>query len=80
MSKITSVSNKNLYTKPVTQPVIQPSVKQNSEISNNKKVAFGMGFPDEEELAHQINEVLSVESLEKGLAIYLEALNLLGDL
>lgn len=44
MSKITSVSNKNLYTKPVTQPVIQLSVKQNSEISNNKKVAFGMGL------------------------------------
>jgi succinyl-diaminopimelate desuccinylase len=43
-------------------------------------VAFGMGFPYEEELAHQINEVLSVESLEKGLAIYLEALNLLGEL
>lgn len=43
-------------------------------------VAFGMCFPDEEELAHQINEVLSVESLEKGLAIYLEALHLLGGL
>lgn len=43
-------------------------------------VAFGMGFPNEEELAHQVNEVLSIESLEKGIAIYLEALNLLGDL
>jgi len=43
-------------------------------------VAFGMCFPDEEELAHQINEVLSIDSLEKGLAIYLKALHLLGDL
>lgn len=43
-------------------------------------VAYGMCFPNEEELAHQINEVLSIDSLEKGLAIYLEALHLLGDL
>ena len=43
-------------------------------------VAFGMCFPHEEELAHQINEVLSVESLEKGLAIYLKAIHMLGDL
>jgi len=43
-------------------------------------VAFGMCFPNEEELAHQINEVLSVESLEKGLAVYLKAIHLLGAL
>jgi succinyl-diaminopimelate desuccinylase len=43
-------------------------------------VAFGMCFPNEEELAHQVNEVLSVDSLEKGLAIYLEAIHLLGGL
>ncbi len=43
-------------------------------------VAFGMTFPNEEELAHQVNEVLSIETLEKGLAIYLEAIHLLGDL
>ena len=43
-------------------------------------VAFGMCFPYEEELAHQVNEVLSLYSLEKGLAIYLEAIHLLGDL
>ena len=43
-------------------------------------VAFGMCFPNEEELAHQVNEVLSVESLEVGLAIYLEAIHLLGGL
>jgi succinyl-diaminopimelate desuccinylase len=43
-------------------------------------VAFGMCFPNEEELAHQVNEVLSVDSLETGLAIYLEAIHLLGGL
>ena len=43
-------------------------------------VAFGMCFPNEEELAHQINEVLSVESLEQGLAIYLKAIHMLGEL
>lgn len=43
-------------------------------------VAFGMCFPYEEELAHQVNEVLSIDTLEKGLAIYLEALHLLGNL
>lgn len=44
MSKIASVSNKNLYTNPVTQPVTQPSAKQISESSNKTKVAFGMGL------------------------------------
>jgi acetylornithine deacetylase/succinyl-diaminopimelate desuccinylase-like protein len=39
-----------------------------------------MCFPNEEELAHQVNEVLSVDSLETGLAIYLEAIHLLGGL
>ena len=43
-------------------------------------VAFGMSFPGDEELAHQVNEVLSVDTLEKGLAIYLEAIHLLGGL
>ena len=43
-------------------------------------VAFGMCFPYEEELAHQVNEVLSIDTLEKGLAIYLEALHSLDNL
>ncbi len=43
-------------------------------------VAFGMGFPNQEELAHQANERIPVKNLELGLAIYLEALMLIGEL
>ena len=43
-------------------------------------VAFGMGFPGQDELAHQANERISVKNLELGLAIYLEALKNLGEL
>lgn len=43
-------------------------------------VAFGMGFPGQDELAHQANERISVKNLELGLAIYLEALMRVGDL
>ena len=37
-------------------------------------VAFGPLFPDEEELAHEANEYLALESLEKMTLIYIEAL------
>ena len=43
-------------------------------------VAFGMGFPGQDELAHQANERISVKNLELGLAIYLEALMRVGEL
>ena len=41
-------------------------------------VAFGMTFPGEEELAHQKNECISVESLLKAAAIYAEAIHRLS--
>jgi succinyl-diaminopimelate desuccinylase len=37
-------------------------------------VAFGMLFPNEPELAHQINEYVDLDSLKKGLQIYILAL------
>ena len=45
----------------------------------NKGVAYGMGFPGEEELAHQKDEYLSIESLLKGVLIYINAILLLGE-
>ena len=41
-------------------------------------VAFGMTFPGEEEVAHQKNESISVDSLVKAAAIYAEAIHLLS--
>lgn len=43
-------------------------------------VAFGMGFPDNPELAHQADEYVAIKDLKKALAIYLQALDLIGDL
>lgn len=45
-----------------------------------KAVAYGMGFPHEEELAHQRNEYLSIDSLLKGILIYIDAIISIGEL
>ncbi len=45
----------------------------------DKGVAYGMGFPGEAELAHQKDEYLSIESLLKGVLIYINAILLLGE-
>lgn len=45
----------------------------------DKGVAYGMMFPGEEELAHQRNEHISIESLMKGILIYIDAILALGE-
>lgn len=45
----------------------------------NKGVAFGMLFPGDEELAHQRNEYITIDSLLKGILIYIDAILLLGE-
>lgn len=45
----------------------------------NKAVAYGMGFPGEVELAHQKDEYLNVDSLLKGILIYIDAILALGE-
>lgn len=45
----------------------------------NKAVAYGMGFPGEEELAHQRDEFLNIDSLLKGILIYIDAIIALGE-
>ncbi len=42
-------------------------------------VAFGAGMPDEEEVAHQVNENWKLESLFKSILIYIDAILLLGE-
>lgn len=44
-----------------------------------KGVAFGMLFPGEPELAHQKDEFIAIESLLKGILIYIDAILLLGE-
>lgn len=44
-----------------------------------KGVAFGMLFPGEPELAHQKDECIAIESLLKGILIYIDAILLLGE-
>lgn len=46
----------------------------------DKGVAYGMMFPGEEELAHQRNEYISIESLMKGILIYIDAILALGEI
>ena len=46
----------------------------------NKAVAYGMLFPGEEELAHQKDEYISIESLLKGILIYIDAILALGEI
>lgn len=45
----------------------------------DKGVAYGMCFPGEVELAHQRDEYLSIDSLMKGILIYIDAILLLGE-
>ncbi len=45
-----------------------------------KGVAYGMGFPNEVELAHQPDEYLEIDSLLKGILIYIDAILLLGEI
>ncbi len=45
----------------------------------DKAVAFGMGFPDELELAHQPNECLDIDNLMRGIKIYLDAILAIGE-
>lgn len=45
-----------------------------------KGCAFGMLFPYETELAHQANEYLNIESLYKGILIYIKAILSLGEI
>jgi len=45
-----------------------------------KGVAYGMGFPHEEELAHQRNEYLDIDSLIKGILIYIDAIIATGEM
>lgn len=45
-----------------------------------KGVAYGMGFPYEEELAHQKNEFINIDSLLKGILIYIDAIIAVGEL
>lgn len=44
-----------------------------------KAVAYGMGFPGEIELAHQPDECLDIDSLMKGVKIYLDAILAIGE-
>lgn len=46
----------------------------------NKGVAYGMMFPGEVELAHQRNEYINIESLMKGILIYIDAILALGEI
>lgn len=46
----------------------------------DKGVAYGMGFPGEVELAHQKDEYLAIESLLKGILIYIDAILSLGEI
>lgn len=46
----------------------------------NKAVAYGMGFPGEIELAHQKDEYLNIDSLLKGILIYIDAILALGEI
>ena len=46
----------------------------------DKGVAYGKLFPGDEELAHQRNEYITIESLLKGTLIYLDAILLLGEI
>lgn len=46
----------------------------------NKAVAYGMGFPNEVELAHQKDEYLNIDSLFKGILIYIDAILALGEI
>lgn len=46
----------------------------------NKAVAYGMIMPDEEELAHQKNEYLNLETLYTGILIYIDAILALGEI
>ena len=45
-----------------------------------KAVAFGMMMPDEEELCHQRNEYLNLDTLFKGVLIYIDAMLALGEI
>ena len=44
-----------------------------------KAVAFGMMMPYEEELCHQRNEYLNLDTLFKGILIYIDAMLALGE-
>lgn len=44
-----------------------------------RAVAFGMMMPDEEELCHQRNEYLNLDTLFKGILIYIDAMLALGE-
>lgn len=44
-----------------------------------RAVAFGMVMPNEEELCHQRNEYLNLDSLFKGILIYIDAMLALGE-
>ena len=46
----------------------------------DKGVAYGMGFPGELDLAHQKDECLAIESLLKGILIYIDAILSLGEI
>ncbi len=46
----------------------------------NKAVAYGMMMPYEEELAHQRNEYLNIETLFTGILIYIDAILALGEI
>ncbi len=46
----------------------------------DKAVAYGMMMPDEEELAHQKNEYLNLETLFTGILIYIDAILALGEI
>lgn len=45
-----------------------------------KGVAYGMLFPNEEELAHQKDEYVSIDSLLKAILIYIDAILALGEI
>ena len=42
-------------------------------------VAYGIVFPDEEEMAHEVDEYIKIESLIKGGAIVCDAIYELGN-
>ena len=45
-----------------------------------KAVAFGMNMPYEEELAHQRDEYLNLETYFKAILIYVDAILALGEI
>ena len=72
----------NAYVKHTGDTINQPFTVGGGTYASvlKKAVAYGMGFPGEPELAHQRDEHLSIDSLIKGVLIYIDAIIAIGEL